>query len=146
MKQMPSEESGESEESDESDANSARDAQAEWESVNSAKALWTRSRSDVEADEYKEFYKHVSHDFDDPLVWSHNRVEGKLEYTSLLFIPQRAPFDVWNREAPRGFLSDRGSTTGNQDSSHELEPSVTRRQKEEENFGSMVRENSFHCG
>jgi molecular chaperone HtpG len=100
--QTPSEESGESEESDESDKNSAPDAQAEWESVNSAKALWTRSRSDVEADEYKEFYKHVSHDFDDPLAWSHNRVEGKLEYTSLLFIPQRAPFDVWNREAPRG--------------------------------------------
>ena len=70
--------------------------------VNSATALWTRSRSEVEDDEYKEFYKHVSHDFEDPLAWSHNRVEGRLEYTSLVFIPRRAPFDLWNRESPRG--------------------------------------------
>ena len=70
--------------------------------VNSATALWTRSRSDVSEDEYKEFYKHLSHDFTDPLTWSHNRVEGKREYTSLLFIPAAAPFDMWNREAPRG--------------------------------------------
>ena len=74
----------------------------QWEAVNSAKALWTRSRSDVSDDEYKEFYKHVSHDFEDPLSWSHNRVEGKLEYTSLLYVPKQAPFDLWNREAPRG--------------------------------------------
>ncbi len=74
----------------------------EFESVNSAKALWTRSRSEIEDDEYREFYRHVSHDFEDPLVWSHNRVEGKLEYTSLLYIPKRAPYDLWNREAPRG--------------------------------------------
>ncbi|MBU2676299.1 MAG: molecular chaperone HtpG [Gammaproteobacteria bacterium] len=70
--------------------------------VNSATALWTRSRSDVSDDEYKEFYKHLSHDFADPLTWSHNRVEGKREYTSLLYIPAAAPFDLWNREAPRG--------------------------------------------
>ena len=70
--------------------------------VNSATALWTRSRSEVSDDEYKEFYKHLSHDFSDPLTWSHNRVEGKREYTSLLFIPGAAPFDLWNREAPRG--------------------------------------------
>ena len=70
--------------------------------VNSATALWTRSRADVEDDEYKEFYKHLAHDFSDPLTWSHNRVEGKREYTSLLYIPSRAPFDLWNREAPRG--------------------------------------------
>jgi molecular chaperone HtpG len=70
--------------------------------VNSATALWTRSRSEITDDEYKEFYKHLSHDFADPLVWSHNRVEGKREYTSLLYIPSRAPFDLWNREAPRG--------------------------------------------
>ena len=70
--------------------------------VNSATALWTRSRSDVSEDEYKEFYKHLSHDFTDPLTWSHNRVEGKREYTSLLYIPAAAPFDMWNREAPRG--------------------------------------------
>lgn len=70
--------------------------------INQAKALWTRSRSDISDDEYKAFYKHVSHDFEEPLSWSHNRVEGKLEYTSLLFLPKRAPFDMWNREAPRG--------------------------------------------
>ncbi len=70
--------------------------------INSATALWTRSRSDIPDDEYKEFYKHLSHDFADPLLWSHNRVEGKREYTSLLFIPGSAPFDLWNRDAPRG--------------------------------------------
>ena len=78
----------------------AEDAEAKV--VNSATALWTRSRTDVSDDEYKEFYKHLSHDFADPLTWSHNRVEGKREYTSLLFIPGAAPFDLWNREAPRG--------------------------------------------
>ena len=75
---------------------------AEAKVVNSATALWTRPRSDVTEDEYKEFYKHLSHDFADPLIWSHNRVEGKREYTSLLYIPAAAPFDMWNREAPRG--------------------------------------------
>lgn len=72
------------------------------ETVNEAKALWTRSRSDVSEEEYQEFYKHISHDYDNPIAWSHNRVEGKLEYTSLLYVPTRAPFDMWNREAPRG--------------------------------------------
>lgn len=75
---------------------------AETKVVNSATALWTRARNDVSDDEYKEFYKHLSHDFSDPLSWSHNRVEGKREYTSLLYIPGAAPFDLWNREAPRG--------------------------------------------
>ncbi len=70
--------------------------------VNSATALWTRSRSEVSDDEYKEFYKYLTHDFNDPLSWSHNRVEGKREYTSLLYIPKAAPFDLWNRDAPRG--------------------------------------------
>lgn len=74
----------------------------ELETVNAAKALWTRPRADVGDDEYKEFYKHISHDFEDPAAWSHNKVEGKLEYTSLLYIPKRAPFDLWNRERPRG--------------------------------------------
>jgi len=78
------------------------DDDAETKIVNSATALWTRSRSDVSDDEYKEFYKHLSHDFTDPITWSHNRVEGKREYTSLLYIPAAAPFDMWNREAPRG--------------------------------------------
>lgn len=74
----------------------------EWETVNTATALWTRSRSEISDDEYKEFYKHVSHDFADPLTWSHNRVEGKLDYTSLLYIPSRAPFDLYNRDGARG--------------------------------------------
>ncbi len=77
-------------------------AEVEWETVNSAKALWTRPRGDVSDDEYKEFYKHISHDYEDPQTWSHNRVEGKLEYTSLLYLPKHAPFDLWNRDAPRG--------------------------------------------
>ena len=74
----------------------------EFEAVNSAKALWTRPRSDVKEDEYIEFYKHISHDYEEPLNWSHNKVEGKLEYTSLLFVPGRAPFDLWNRDGVRG--------------------------------------------
>lgn len=77
-------------------------AEAEDEVVNTATALWTRSRSDISDEEYKEFYKHVSHDYADPLTWSHNRVEGKLDYTSLLYIPQNAPFDLYNRDAARG--------------------------------------------
>ncbi len=76
--------------------------EAGYEVVNTAKALWTRSRNDVSEEEYKEFYKLVSHDFEDPLTWSHNKVEGKLDYTSLLFIPGKAPFDLWHRESPRG--------------------------------------------
>ena len=74
----------------------------QYEAVNAAEALWTRSRSDVSDDEYKEFYRHVSHDFEDPISWSHNKVEGKLEYTSLLYLPKRAPFDMWNRDMARG--------------------------------------------
>jgi molecular chaperone HtpG len=72
------------------------------EPVNRAKALWTRPRSEIEDAEYIEFYRHVTHDFTDPLCWSHNHVEGKREYTSLLYVPTVAPFDLWNREAPRG--------------------------------------------
>ncbi|MFW9606436.1 MAG: molecular chaperone HtpG, partial [Pseudomonas sp.] len=74
----------------------------EWEVVNRANALWTRSRSEVSEEEYQEFYKHISHDFENALTWSHNKVEGKLEYTSLLYVPTRAPFDLYQREAPRG--------------------------------------------
>ncbi len=72
------------------------------EPVNKAKALWARPRTEVEDNEYIEFYKHIAHDFTDPLIWSHNRVEGKREYTSLLYVPAAAPFDLWNRETPRG--------------------------------------------
>ena len=72
------------------------------ETVNKASALWARSKSDITEDEYKEFYKHVSHDFQEPLAWSHNRVEGKQEYISLLYIPSRAPFDLYDREQRHG--------------------------------------------
>ncbi|MEH6636975.1 MAG: molecular chaperone HtpG [Halioglobus sp.] len=78
------------------------DPAVEYEAVNAATALWTRSRTEISDDEYNEFYKHVSHDFEDPLTWSHNKVEGKLEYTSLLYLPKKAPFDLWNREMTRG--------------------------------------------
>ncbi|GAA5523726.1 chaperone protein HtpG [Microbulbifer aestuariivivens] len=74
----------------------------EFEAVNAAQALWTRSRSDIKPEEYREFYKHIAHDFEDPLTWSHNRVEGKLDYTSLLYIPARPPFDLYQRDAARG--------------------------------------------
>ncbi|SNC75169.1 molecular chaperone HtpG [Marinobacter sp. es.048] len=74
----------------------------EYETVNDATALWTLPRTEIKDEEYKEFYKHIAHDFEDPLTWSHNKVEGKLDYTSLLYIPARAPFDLYNREAPRG--------------------------------------------
>ena len=77
-------------------------AEPEWETVNRASALWTRPRTEVRDEEYQEFYKHVSHDFENPLSWSHNKVEGKLEYSSLLYVPARAPFDLYQREAPRG--------------------------------------------
>ncbi|WP_189654441.1 molecular chaperone HtpG [Pectobacterium aquaticum] len=73
-----------------------------WEKINKAQALWTRSKSEVSDEEYNEFYKHISHDFTDPLSWSHNRVEGKQEYTSLLYIPARAPWDMWNRDHKHG--------------------------------------------
>jgi molecular chaperone HtpG len=77
-------------------------AEAEWETVNRASALWTRPRTEVKDEEYQAFYKHVAHDFENPLSWSHNKVEGKLEYTSLLYVPGRAPFDLYHREAPKG--------------------------------------------
>lgn len=78
------------------------EASLEWESANQAQALWTRSRSDIKDEEYKEFYQHIAHDFAEPLSWSHNKVEGKREYTSLLYVPSRAPFDLYQRDATRG--------------------------------------------
>ena len=74
----------------------------EWETVNRASALWTRPRTEIKDEEYQEFYKHIAHDFENPLSWSHNKVEGKLEYSSLLYVPARAPFDLYQREAPKG--------------------------------------------
>ncbi len=73
-----------------------------WEKINKAQALWTRSKGDISDDEYKEFYKHISHDFADPLLWAHNRVEGNQEYTSLLYVPSKAPWDLFNREHKHG--------------------------------------------
>jgi molecular chaperone HtpG len=77
-------------------------AELEDETVNKATALWTQSKGDISEDEYKEFYKQISHDYQDPLSWSHNKVEGKTEYTSLLYIPSTAPFDLWDRERTQG--------------------------------------------
>jgi len=74
----------------------------EEETVNQASALWTRERAELKDEEYVEFYKHIAHDFEDPLDWSHNRVEGTNEYTSLLYIPSRAPYDLYDRESSQG--------------------------------------------
>lgn len=74
----------------------------EWEQINKAQALWTVAKNQIKDEEYQELYKHISHDFENPLAWSHNRVEGRNEYYSVLFIPARAPFDLWNREQQHG--------------------------------------------
>ena len=73
-----------------------------WEKINKSDALWTRSKNDISDEEYKEFYKHLSHDFADPLLWTHNKVEGNQEYTSLLYVPSKAPWDLFNREHKHG--------------------------------------------
>ncbi len=80
----------------------AGEVQEEWETVNKANALWTRSKGEVKDEEYQEFYKHVSHDWEEALAWSHNRVEGKYEYTSLLYVPSKAPFDLFDRDNHHG--------------------------------------------
>ena len=77
-------------------------AEEPFEAVNQAKALWTRPRTEVTEEEYKQFYEHIAHDPTEPLAWSHNKVEGKRDYTSLLYVPGRAPFDLWHRDAARG--------------------------------------------
>ena len=74
----------------------------EWETINKASALWTRSSSEIEDEEYTEFYKNISYDFEDPLAWTHNRVEGRVQYTQLLYIPKKAPFDLYAREQQNG--------------------------------------------
>ena len=76
--------------------------EGQWKPMNKATALWTRSKSDISDEEYQEFYKHISHDYGDAATWSHNRVEGKQEYTSLLYIPSKAPWDMFNRDAKNG--------------------------------------------
>ncbi len=89
--------------SDEDEKDDKKDSgEVEWERINSASALWARDRKDISDDEYKEFYKQISLDFEDPLAWTHNRVEGNQSYTSLLYIPKKAPFDLYDRDHKRG--------------------------------------------
>ena len=89
-------------ESDGPDGEKVAATEGEWKVMNKATALWTRNKSDITEEEYQEFYKHISHDYSDALKWSHNRVEGKQEYTSLLYIPAKAPWDMWNRDHKHG--------------------------------------------
>ena len=93
--EMPKESMGEEDKEEDSKA-------PEWEQVNKGVALWMRNKSEISDEEYKEFYKSIAHDFEDPLTWVHNRVEGNNEYTSLLYIPSKAPFDLWDREQKHG--------------------------------------------
>jgi chaperone protein htpG len=79
-----------------------KETSEKWEKINKSEALWTRSKNDISDEEYKEFYKHLSHDFADPLIWAHNKVEGNQEYTSLLYVPSKAPWDLFNREHKHG--------------------------------------------
>ncbi|OSM04430.1 molecular chaperone HtpG [Magnetofaba australis] len=89
-------------EEEESEATKDAETVPEWEKVNSASAIWTRSKSELSDEEYKEFYKHVAHDFEDPLSWTHARLEGRVEYSVLLYIPKKAPFDLWDRDRKHG--------------------------------------------
>ncbi|GAA3703444.1 molecular chaperone HtpG [Oceanisphaera sediminis] len=93
---------GEPEQTDEDGTVTSAATEGEWEQVNKATALWTRSKGEVSDEEYQEFYKHISHDWQDALTWSHNKVEGNQEYTSLLYVPAKAPFDMWNRDQSHG--------------------------------------------
>ena len=83
-------------------AEEGKEPQTSWDQANTATALWTRNKSEIKDEEYQEFYRHVSHDFAPALAWSHNRVEGKLDYTSLIYVPEKAPFDMYQREKPHG--------------------------------------------
>ena len=86
----------------ENDQPGSMEKTGEWETINKASALWTRPKKDITAEQYQDFYKAISHDFENPLTWSHNRVEGNTEYTQLLFIPAKAPFDLYNRDKKAG--------------------------------------------
>ena len=83
-------------------AEEGKEPEVSWDQANTATALWTRNKSEIKDEEYQEFYRHVSHDFAPALAWSHNRVEGKLDYTSLIYVPEKAPFDMYQREKPHG--------------------------------------------
>lgn len=89
-------------ESDGPDGEKTPATEGQWKVMNKATALWMRSKADISDEEYQEFYKHISHDYTDALLWSHNRVEGKQEYTNLLYIPAKAPWDMWNRDRKHG--------------------------------------------
>jgi molecular chaperone HtpG len=91
-----------SQQEDEAEQQQPQEQQPEWEVVNQATALWARPKSEITDEQYQELYKHIAHDFENPLTWVHNKVEGKLEYISLLYIPSRAPFDLWTREQQNG--------------------------------------------
>ena len=93
---------GEPEQTDEEGEVISAATEGEWEQVNKATALWTRARGEISDEEYQEFYKHIAHDYQDALTWSHNKVEGNNEYTSLLYVPAKAPFDLYNREQSHG--------------------------------------------
>lgn len=90
------------EETEQEEGEEKAESNNEPEAVNEAQALWTKSKSEIKDEDYQAFYKHVSHDWNEALTWSHNRVEGTLDYTSLLYVPSKAPFDLWNRESSRG--------------------------------------------
>ncbi|MBF0582827.1 MAG: molecular chaperone HtpG [Magnetococcales bacterium] len=95
-------ESSEAVEAEEKPAATAAVAEVKWEKVNKASALWTRPKAEITAEEYAEFYKHIAHDFEEPLVHIHARLEGKYDYTLLLYLPKRAPFDLWDRDRKHG--------------------------------------------
>jgi molecular chaperone HtpG len=100
---MLKEDTGQADQADENDKEEDdKETVIEYETVNSAKALWARSKKEISDEEYNEFYKHIGHDYDDPMSRVHSQVEGKLEYTSLFYIPNHAPFDLWDREHPHG--------------------------------------------
>ncbi len=99
---LPIEMHVEKEKESEEDEDVKSDTEVEWETVNKASALWAKPKNEISEEEYKEFYKHVGHDYSDPLIWTHNRVEGKTEYTSLLYVPSQAPFDLFDAEPKHG--------------------------------------------
>jgi len=100
--ELPKEQPSQQDDEEKGEDQAQAPVEIQWETVNRASALWTRPRTEIKDEEYQEFYKHVAHDFENPLSWSHNKVEGKLEYSSLLYVPGRAPFDLYQREAPKG--------------------------------------------
>ena len=102
MMRKPPEPAADDAEKDDAEKDDKAETPTVFEQVNTAQALWTRAKRDISDEEYIEFYKSMSYDFEDPLAWTHNRIEGKLEYTSLFYIPAKAPFDMWDRETTQG--------------------------------------------